>query len=572
MESALVLVVDDNPVNRKLLESLLRREGYAVVTATDGAEALARFEAEPVDFVFMDLMMRGIDGYETARRIKRHCRDRGRFCPILFVTDVTDEQSLANCLDCGGDDFMIKPYNHTILRAKIRALERTRNLYGLIRQQRDELAAHHANLRHQHEIAERIFSKLMRAGDLDAPNLRHLLEPVDLTSGDLLLAGVGPDGVQHLLLGDFTGHGLAAAMGAIPVADIFQSMTRKGFGIDRIAAEINRKLKASLPVGLFLAACLLSLDMRTGRACLWNGGVPDLVLKRAGVGVHARLRSRHLPLGILDEHAFDGGLECADIQAGDRIYAYSDGLVEAIDPYGQMFGAERLDALLMREDGTEFDAIRTALDAFRQGCPQRDDIALIEIQCIAPGAAAQGAPVPPPSADAQKLQVEFAADRLRQGRCAPDLAQLLDLFPGVGQHRSYLYTVLAELFNNALEHGLLRLDSRLKDLPGGFDEYYRLREQRLRALTTGSIRIELQLSGDVAAGGMRILVEDSGSGFDHLASPATLPTQGLSRRGLGLVRQLCRGLEFHGAGNRVEAVYAWPGLRPKKPWRREPPP
>jgi two-component system, HptB-dependent secretion and biofilm response regulator len=185
-----------------------------------------------------------------------------------------------------------------------------RDLYELVRRQKDELAEHHEHLRQQHEIAERTFGKLMRSGELDAPNLRHMLVPVSITSGDLLLAAYRPDGVQHILLGDFTGHGLAAAMGAIPVTDTFQSMTQKGFAIDQIAAEINRKLKASLPVGLFLAACLLSLDSRAGRLCIWNGGIPDVLVKSPDAGVHRRLASCHLPLGILEDEIFDAELDC----------------------------------------------------------------------------------------------------------------------------------------------------------------------------------------------------------------------------------------------------------------------
>lgn len=552
-----VLVADDNPVNRKVLQELLRRDGYTVIPVADGAEAVELFEAGPVDFVFMDVMMPGVDGYQATRRIKQICQEQGLFCPVLFVTAVTDESSLAECLACGGDDFMVKPYNHTILRAKMRALERTRDLYALIKRQKDAIESHHEHLRLQHEIAERTFGKLMRTGYLDAPNLHHLLEPVNLTSGDLLLALTRPDGVQHVLLGDFTGHGLAAAMGAIPVADVFQSMTRKGFGIDQIAREINRKLKASLPVGLFLACCLLSLDTRAGRLCIWNGGVPDVLVRRAGRGICARLPSRHLPLAILDDAGFDDRLDCADIQAGDCIYAYSDGLIEAIDPDGRMFGAERLDALLTSADTGGFEAIRAALAGFRQGQAQRDDITLIEVECTDRAAPADSAPAPPQTPGAMNVDIEFAADRLRLDNAQPDLARLLDLFPDLGPHRSTLYTVLAELFNNALEHGLLRLDSSLKNDASGFNEYYRQREQRLRSLDRGSIRIALQLSGDSVAGSMRIEVEDSGQGFDHAASTETVPAQGLSRRGLALVRGLCRHVEFHPPGNRVEAVYVW---------------
>lgn len=554
-----VLVVDDNMINRRVLEDLLCQEGYAVRCAVDGAEAIAIFESEPVDFVLMDVMMPGVDGYAATRHIKRFCAERDRYCPVLFVTALSDERSLADCIDCGGDGFLVKPYNRTLLKAKMRALERSRDLYALVQQQRDELAVHHEHLRHEHDIAERTFSKLMQACFLDAPNLRHMLAPVGLASGDLLLAEYRPDGVQHILLGDFTGHGLAAAMGAIPVADIFQSMTRKGLDIDLIAAEINRKLRAKLPVGLFLAACLLAVDAATGKVCIWNGGVPDVLVHRAGAGLRARLPSRHLPLGILDATAFVASLDCADLQAGDRIYAFSDGLPEAIAPDGGMFGEARLSALIEDPAATDpFAAICSALAGFRQGHPQHDDITLIEIVCPLASAPRRALPPARDASDSLAISVEYGAARLRHDDARNLLSALLEALPVIAARRSQVYTLIAELFNNALDHGLLGMDSRIKDTADGFAAYYRQRDERLRELRNGTIRISLRLSGTEQQGEVCIEVEDSGAGFDHAVMQAPPAAGCLSRRGLALVRSLCRSVDFHGSGNRVTAVHAWP--------------
>lgn len=552
---AVVLVVDDNAINRTVLQQQLQLDGYTVHTAADGAAAIGVFETQPVDFVLMDLMMPGVDGYAATQRIKEICRARDQFCPVLFVTAVTDERSLAACIECGGDGFLVKPYNRTILRAKMSALERTRDLYALVNRQKAELELHHDHLRREHDIAERTVGQLMQCSYLDAPNLRYLLAPLGLASGDLLLAEHRPDGVQQVLLGDFTGHGLAAAMGAIPVADIFLGMTRKGFGIDRIAAEINCKLHAKLPIGLFLAACMLALDHRSGRLDAWNGGVPDVLIRRHAAGDCARLISRHLPLGILAEADFDAGLETGHVAAGDRIYVYSDGLIEATGPAGEMFGEARLAALLASPAaGGHFPVICAALHDFRGERPQNDDVALIEIEC--PPAAAAPAVAPPE--DALVVSMDYAPHRLRENVPERLLIGLLEALPGVEKHRRRLYTIVTELFSNALDHGLLRLDSALKCDAQGFVDYYARREEGLQHLAHGSIRVTLRLSGDARSGRMDITVEDSGLGFDHAAVLADAPGEGLARRGLGLVRELCSELRFHAAGNRVEAVYAWP--------------
>ncbi|MBI5461670.1 MAG: fused response regulator/phosphatase [Gammaproteobacteria bacterium] len=553
-----VLVVDDNSINRMVLREMLLQEGYSVCTATNGAEAVEVFAAEAVDFVLMDVMMPVMDGYAATQRIKALCTERGSYCPVLFVTAITDEKSLAACVECGGDDFLVKPYNRAILRAKMTSLERTRDLYALAQRQRDTLATQNDYLAHEHEIAERTLSKLMQAGYAGARNLRQLLTSVGLVSGDLLLAEYRPDGVQHVLLGDFTGHGLAAAMAAIPVADIFQSMTRKGLGIDLIATEINRKLKAKLPVGLFLAGCLLAVDAASMRVRVWNGGIPDVLFRRAGAGVCARIPSRHLPLGILDEARFDAALDSVEVHQGDCIYVYSDGLIEAVDATDTMFGTERLEALLDDPEADDcFAATCDALSTFRQGTPQHDDITLLEIECPVARTASAGDASAEAVTPGFSLNIEYSAAALRNDDTAAHLERILDMLPVVRAHRGRLYTVVSELYNNALEHGLLRLDSGLKHDTEGFHEYYRLRDQRLRSLEQGSIRVALSLQGDAVAGEVCIEVEDSGAGFEHAAYPLPMSPQSLSRRGLALVRSLCRCVEVQDRGNRVRAVYAW---------------
>jgi hypothetical protein len=91
---------------------------------------------------------------------------------------------------------------------------------------------------------------------LQAPHIQYLLSLMALFSGDVLLAAPTLSGGLQVMLGDFTGHGLPAAIGAIPVSDIFYAMTAKGFSIGDIVAELNQKLRTILPTGLFCAACL----------------------------------------------------------------------------------------------------------------------------------------------------------------------------------------------------------------------------------------------------------------------------------------------------------------------------
>ena len=232
-----ILIADDEEMVRVALQMLIEKMGYQVIAVASGAQAVAAFVHEQPDLVLMDVMMPDMDGYQTTEYIRELSGDS--FIPIIFITAISDEKELAKCVERGGNDFLIKPISPAVLQAKIEAFAQMRRLYMAVQSQRDELAQHNRWLKREYEIAEGVFAKVMHSSGLTSPNIKYVLSPQAIFNGDLLLAAYRPSGELHLLLGDFTGHGLSAAIGTIPVADIFNGMTAKGFPIPEIVAEIN---------------------------------------------------------------------------------------------------------------------------------------------------------------------------------------------------------------------------------------------------------------------------------------------------------------------------------------------
>ncbi len=114
-----VLVVDDNHVNRVVLTKLLETGGYEAKTATDGEEALAALEDAPVDAILLDLVMPGIGGIEVLRTVKgsaRHWRT-----PVIVVSAVEETDSVVRCLELGAEDYLTRPFDPVILRARLDA-------------------------------------------------------------------------------------------------------------------------------------------------------------------------------------------------------------------------------------------------------------------------------------------------------------------------------------------------------------------------------------------------------------------------------------------------------------------
>ena len=119
---AVILVVDDEPNNRLLLKVMLAPEGYTVVTAAAGEEALAMIAQHPPDLVVLDVMMPGMDGYQVAARIKSD--DATRHSPIIMLTALSDRNSMMHGLNAGAEEFLTKPVVRAELSLRVRNLLR----------------------------------------------------------------------------------------------------------------------------------------------------------------------------------------------------------------------------------------------------------------------------------------------------------------------------------------------------------------------------------------------------------------------------------------------------------------
>ncbi|KQN50823.1 fused response regulator/phosphatase [Pseudomonas sp. Leaf48] len=559
-----ILIAEDSAADRLLLSSILRRQGHVVLTAANGVEAVDAFRRQTPHLVLMDAMMPVMDGFEAARQIKALAGET--LVPIIFLTSLSENEALASCLEAGGDDFLAKPYNQVILAAKIKAMERLRRLQATVLEQRDQIARHHDYLLNEQRVAKAVFDKVAHSGCLNvAPNIRYLQSPYALFNGDLLLAAFTPSGDMHVLLGDFTGHGLPAAVGAMPLAEVFYGMTAKGYGLAETLREMNAKLKRILPVDMFCCATLLCLSFQRRSVEVWNGGMPDGYLHRIASGERTQLAARHLPLGVLSPEAFDDRTEVLPMALGDRVFLLSDGVIDTRDANDRLFGEQGLQRVFAsnRQPDALFEEVQQALRDF--GGQARDDVSMVEISLLQPAKITPPALVYSDSGQSCPLDwsvsFEFRAATLKRFNPLPYLLQLLQEVHGLRAQSGALYSVLAELYSNALEHGVLGLDSSLKRDAGGFARYYQLRNACLDALQDGYVRVHLQVTPTGEGGCLTIRVEDSGKGFD-VARVMQRPVDDirLSGRGVSLIRQLGRNARWSDDGRSACVEFFWEAL------------
>jgi len=483
--------------------------------------------------------------------------------PILFVLSGGEPMTSA-CLRIGCDDILLKPYNRNLVQLKLAALQRFCDFNRRLLAQRDRIRRHHADLLQEQAGARHIFHKMGHESCLDQTEaIRYHLSPGAVLNGDVLTAAYGPGGKLMLLLGDFTGHGLAAAVGAVPLTAIFYSMVSKGFSLGHILRELNAKLHSVLPAAMFCCAAMFELDPHKGHIRLFNGGMPSACLRRRDGNLRL-LESRHLPLGVLDPAAVEDAIVHIPVEQGDRLFLCSDGIHEARSPRGELFGERRLLEALSAERpaGELFDHILAAVGRF--SAHQHDDLSLVEVALdnAAPWRGAGWALDGEQSPKAVRIgdwSINFTLgpEELRDADPLPLLHSVLAQVPGAGSFQDPLTIVLGELFRNALEHGLLQLDSALKGTDWGFSEYYRQLHRGRRALREGWIRIALRCRDRGGRGLLEVVVEDSGRGLPERIHSGNA----YSGRGLPLLRAICRKVQIQPGSSRVRAVLNWGGAR-----------
>jgi CheY-like chemotaxis protein len=557
-----ILVVDDTPTNVKQVEAVARRLGHQVVTAEDGLQAVARFEETAPDLIIMDIMMPRMDGIEAARRIRE--RESAKWVPIVFFSALDRSEDILRGLEQGGDDYLVKPASLQMLQAKINSYARMLHLQQVVLQNNDELTAWRSEAEEQNRLGGYVMQRLTEGAGLRDPCLQHMNMPADTFSGDLLCAARSPAGVLYVMLADAAGHGLAAALTAMPLTQAFNSMTGKGFPIGSIAQEMNRKLKALLPADRFVALSLAAIDVRSQTVEVWNGGNPDVLFVTHGGQVTMRWVSRHPPLGILPDELFSADTETFVYHEAGQMLLCSDGLIEAESPDGKRLGINAVGEILsLTSPERRYEALLHGLKTHSQGHPRHDDVScmLVDVPVerrgrvrVDEGVAGQTGPV-----SGWRMSLSLGPQELRGVDVVPAALGMMTHVQALKTHQGALFLILSELYNNALDHGLLRLNSVTKSTPGGFELYLQQRGERLAKLDNGRIDLlfDLRQLGDEAV--LDVEVSDSGPGFDYQSFLAAESAEDeLSRphgRGIGLVRSLCRELVYSGNGNQVRARF-----------------
>ena len=538
-----ILIVDDVEVNRTLLRHTLNTFAeYNIIEASNGHEAIEKFEENTPDLILMDIMMPDLDGHQATSILKEKMGDD--HVPVIFLTALQTEEELEKATLSGGDDFLSKPYDITVLSSKIISHLRIRDLTKQINIKNKSLECFNEKLIYEQGLVEHFFNTIIKNNFLNPDIIKYHLSSMSVFNGDIFLSIRGPQGGLYMIVGDFSGHGLTAAVGTIPVAMVFHKMVAENASVYNIAYEINSQLIKLLPDNMFFAASIIELNASGKTLSVWMGGMPEIYWFSKHDEFKGIIESQHMPLGILDNDKFDSSVQVFKMQPEDSLLFYSDGVNEAKNINNELFGDDRVKKTLLEGGSERFDDLLKQLDYFTKDSKQNDDITLVELTCKAIAAEENG--------DGKHLfkyfvpwsiSVLLSTNEIKSDNALISLCEIFSGINYISKHTAILCTILKEVYSNSLEHSILNLESSDKKDGEHFAGYYARRDQAIEELEYAEIKFNFNFFSKDDDFFLNIDVRDSGIGY-QLNKSSDMDDE-LHGRGLTIIRAFSEECHFY---------------------------
>ena len=320
-----ILVVDDDAMSRRVLSKLLTAAGYKCRVSKDGSEALEMVHVKPPSVLLLDFDMPGLNGAEVLGRLRSDRHSAVAQIPTIMLTAHGSEASEVSCLQAGADDFVTKPVNAAVLRARIETQLRLRSMRRQLEQQNDELEKWRRNLERDLAAARLTQQSLIPQKPLALPGwqIATCYRPVIQVGGDIYGWLRMKDGRILFWIADGTGHGAAAALLTTLAKLLFHHGHAEQDTPATVMEAVNHDFRSIFGSRSFMTAMCVALDPATGNGSVVGAGHPPLLVTR-GDGTTQSVASIAPPLGLIEQPEFSE--TAIDLEPGDAFLLYTDGL------------------------------------------------------------------------------------------------------------------------------------------------------------------------------------------------------------------------------------------------------
>lgn len=551
-----ILVIDDDAIASQRISDFIHSKGYNVIVCSDLEEGLFEITQNTVDLILINYWLK--DG--TALALLDKLNKDKKETPVIVMSETKENQSVLACFRMGVLDFVVKPINVEIFWYKVECLLTRVQLQHKVEHQRIELEKMLYEKAREEHMARHLFEHLVNIDNTDFDFVKTYCQASANFSGDIILNGMAPNGNFFLILADSTGHGLSAAMPIMRVASTFRAMVSKGFSLITLIYELNAKVHRENPEDRFVACIILEADFNRNKLHIWNGGMPPLYIQsnecdNLSHNAIEQFKSTNMALGILPPHTFIADVFTVDLPLNGHACLFSDGLIEQYTHEERPFGIDKLKELFINLSGGLTHYLNESMHEYCSTENIADDITICTLDFEKLSSWHQSRDV----SRAQSIMdgefhwdVSIAGPMLLSADYLSSLNQFLSIFGFATHFCQRVFTVVAELFSNAIDHGVLKLDSRLKNDPEGFELYHSIRESFADRLTLNDW-VKVSIIWCSSQNELHISVSDSGKGFagdENII--ADIPQ--LSGRGLSLVKTLSKTYELVPPGNITKVI------------------
>ncbi len=399
LDPSRILVVDDTPTNRKLLRAMLAKQGYEILEAGDGCEALRLAREAAPDLVLLDVMMPVKDGYEVCAELKDDPATAP--IPVIFLSAKTEPQDKIKGLELGAVDYVTKPFSRGEILARVRMQLEMRRLALSLQSMNQELLRKQGRIQEDLKAAANIQRSLIPSDDLKTRfkefELAWQFLPCESVGGDVFnLFRLDKEHVGLFVL-DVSGHGVPSAMVTVSVAQMLspqggellkQKIADPPFYRIPEPSEVLHALDEHFPMerfGKYFTISYLVLDMKTGRLRFCRAAHPAPLVLRSSGDVDELLDGGTIIGFESDVVRAQGETRLAP---GDRLILSTDGIAEYPNLAGERFGDLRFRDVLARTRGLALqaacDAIVGEVFAHAAGLPSPDDMTLFALEYRGP--------------------------------------------------------------------------------------------------------------------------------------------------------------------------------------------
>ncbi len=395
-----ILLAEDERLTRRSLQRQLESWGHDVAAAEDGARAWDLYTQEPFDVVISDWEMPNVDGLELMRRVRDH--DRPGYVYLIMLTARADKDDLVKGMDTGADDFVTKPFEKNELRVRLRAGERVIQLERALAGQNRSLESANKRMKSDLDAAARVQQSILpdQMADLPFVTSAWRYQPCDELAGDALNVLALDERLLCAYVLDVSGHGVPAALLSVAIARGLQltddpsslinsSRGDCGFGRFGTPADVAMRLNERFPFeangNRFFTMIYSLLDLETGRLTFCCAGHPGPIRVTRN-GETEAMESPALMIGVEPDPHYEN--TSVELCPGDRVYFYSDGIIEQGAADAGLFGKDRLCRTLAAARGRtlqeSIDSVVADLSKWADRNSFDDDLSLVGIEWRGP--------------------------------------------------------------------------------------------------------------------------------------------------------------------------------------------